>query len=247
MAAKELRIKLLRYTPEPEQTVAMGARLCYSASDIEQLAIGVSQQDQGAFIDKLLAMGHHTPFEHISFTFGVEGVSRSLLAQITRHRIASFSVQSQRYVGETSAGRDGSTFDYIVPRRVKELGAEAVEQFEAQMHQIQAWYDHWVELFGDDKSAYEDARFVLPNAAETKLVVTMNARELMHFFNLRCCHRAQWEIRALAEQMLAAVKKIAPTIFAKAGPRCLVDHCPEGSFTCGLQQEVKEKHLQQMT
>lgn len=243
MGARELVVKLLRYTPEPEGTVAMGARLCYSASSIEQLADGVSKQEQGAFISKLLAMGHFTPFEHVSFTFGVEGVSRSLLAQITRHRIASFSVQSQRYVGETSRQHDGSTFDYIIPLKVKQLGSEAVQQFEKQMAQIQAWYDHWVELFGADRSAYEDARFVLPNAAETKLVVTMNARELMHFFNLRCCNRAQWEIRALADGMLAEVKRVSPTIFAQAGPRCVSGQCPEGSFSCGQQKDVRSKYL----
>lgn len=243
MGARELSVTLLRYTPEPEQTVAMGARLCYSASSIEQLTQGISQRDQRAFIEKLLAMGHLTPFEHVTFTFGVEGVSRSLLAQITRHRIASFSVQSQRYVGETSRQNQGDTFDYVIPLKVKQLGESAVQRFAEQMAQIQAWYDQWVELFGDDRSAYEDARFVLPNAAATKLVVTMNARELMHFFNLRCCNRAQWEIRALADRMLAEVKKVSPTIFAQAGPRCLAGQCPEGSFSCGQIKEVRRKYL----
>lgn len=242
MGAKELLVKLLRYTPDPEETVAMSARLCYSASDIEHLVAGVGSKDQGKFVKKLLAMNHLTPLEHISFTFGIEGVSRSLLAQITRHRIASFSVQSQRYVGETSTQNKGETFDYIVPRKVKELGKEAVQEFDRQMAQIQKWYDYWVDTFGNDRAAYEDARFVLPNAAETKMVVTMNARELLHFFNLRCCNRAQWEIRKLAENMLIEVKKVAPTIFTLAGPRCLSGPCPEGSYSCGQHEKVRKKY-----
>jgi thymidylate synthase (FAD) len=243
MGAKELYVKLLRHTPEPEETIAMAARLCYSASSIEQLAEGVSKTDQAEFIKKLMDMGHNTPLEHVSFTFGIEGVSRSLLAQITRHRIASFSVQSQRYVGETSVHNKGETFGYIVPQKVKELGEEAVQDFHNQMEQMQKWYDSWVQRFGSDRSAYEDARFVLPNAAETKIVVTMNVRELMHFFNLRCCNRAQWEIRALANQMLAEAKKIAPVIFKQAGPRCLEGACPEGKLSCGRIKEVRISYL----
>ncbi|MEG6617524.1 FAD-dependent thymidylate synthase [Peptococcaceae bacterium 1198_IL3148] len=243
MGAKELVVKLLRYTPQPEETVAMGARLCYSASSIEQLAEGISRADQAGFIKKLMDMRHFTPLEHVSFTFGIEGVSRSLLAQITRHRIASFSVQSQRYVGETSTQNRGETFSYIVPQKVRELGEEAVQDFHHQMEQIQKWYDEWVQRFGGQRSAYEDARFVLPNAAETKIVVTMNARELMHFFNLRCCNRAQWEIRAVANQMLTEVKKVAPAIFKQAGPSCLGGACPEGAMSCGDIKGVRLSYL----
>ncbi|WP_031517273.1 FAD-dependent thymidylate synthase [Desulfofalx alkaliphila] len=243
MGSKELNVKLLRYTPNAEEIVAMGARLCYSAASIDEVAGGIAVRDQGDFIRKLMDMGHHTPFEHVTFTFGVEGVSRSLLAQITRHRIASFSVQSQRYVGETSTQNRGETFGYIVPQKVKELGQEAEEEFHRQMQQIQEWYDGWVQRFGGDRSSYEDARFVLPNAAETKLVVTMNARELMHFFNLRCCNRAQWEIRRLAHRMLMLVKEVAPTLFAKSGPRCLQGTCPEGKLSCGQMKKVRLKYL----
>ncbi|MTI80716.1 MAG: FAD-dependent thymidylate synthase [Firmicutes bacterium] len=243
MGNKTAKVRLLRHTPNPEELVAMSARLCYSPSSIEEISEGVSRKDQAGFINKIMDMGHLTVLEHASFTFGIEGVSRSLLAQITRHRIASFSVQSQRYVGETKSQNQGDTFGYVVPKKVKLLGEDAVEDFCNQMSQMQKWYDQWVERFGGDRSGYEDARFVLPNAAETKIIVTMNARELIHFFNLRCCDRAQWEIRAVADEMLSQVKQVAPTIFEKAGPGCVGGPCPEGNLSCGKAKEVKERYL----
>jgi thymidylate synthase (FAD) len=188
-----LKVNLLSFTPEPEKLVATASRLCYSDADIEDLKQGVDARDQSKFLTKLVDMGHLSPIEHASFTFGVEGVSRSLLAQLTRHRVASFSVKSQRYVGMQS--KDGCTFNYVVPEGVRRLGPEAVEQYHGQMAQMQQWYDGWVDQLGAGEAGLEDARFVLPNAAETKLIFTMNARELLHFFNLRCCRRAQWEIR----------------------------------------------------
>ncbi|MDO7788948.1 FAD-dependent thymidylate synthase [Desulforamulus aquiferis] len=241
MGKTNLKVRLLKHTPEPEKTIAMAARLCYSPSKIDDLAESVAGKDQQAFIAKLLEMGHLTTIEHVSFTFGIEGVSRSLLAQITRHRIASFSVQSQRYVGETRDQNRQGSFEYVVPETIFALGTEAVKEFEEQMSQIQQWYDGWVEKLGGGREAYEDARFVLPNAAETKIVVTMNARELRHFFNLRCCQRAQWEIRRLAEEMLNLVKEAAPTVFADAGPECLVGPCPEGKLSCGKRAEVRKR------
>lgn len=220
----------------------MAAKLCYSAADIDELAQGIEQKDQAIFLQRLMDMGHLSPVEHASFTFGVEGVSRSLLAQITRHRIASFSVQSQRYVSQKSHGE--GTFNYIVPPRIKELGEEYVKKFEEQMKQIQIWYDEWIEALGNQgEKSNEDARFVLPNAAETKFVVTMNARELLHFFSLRCCNRAQWEIRNLAIEMLKQVKEVAPNLFKNAGPGCVRGKCPEGKLTCGKAKEVREKFL----
>lgn len=241
MGAKKLRVELLRYTPNPQEAVAMGARLCYSAAGIEDLKQGVEAKNQDAFLDRLMELGHLTPIEHASFSFGIEGVSRSLLAQITRHRIASFSVKSQRYVSEASAAKEDGVFGYIIPPRIEALGAEAVKQFAGQMAQIQEWYDGWVEKLGNSgESTSEDARFVLPNAAETKMMVTMNARELLHFFNLRCCNRAQWEIRALALEMLRLVRAVAPAIFRGAGPGCLKGPCPEGRMSCGKANEVRE-------
>lgn len=237
-----LKVRLIEHTPEPEKLVAMAARLCYSPARIDDLAQDVAGTDQQAFVKKLMDMGHHTTIEHISFTFGIEGVSRSLLAQITRHRIASFSVQSQRYVGETREQNKRGTFDYIIPETIIQLGPEVVAEFEGQMLQIQEWYDDWVVKLGGGRGAYEDARFVLPNAAETKLVVSMNARELRHFFDLRCCMRAQWEIRNMAEQMLNLVKEVAPTVFTDAGPSCLAGPCPEGKLSCGQRLEVRKRY-----
>lgn len=242
MGKATLKVRLIEHTPEPEKLVAMAARLCYSPARIDDLARDVAGTDQQAFVKKLMDMGHHTTIEHISFTFGIEGVSRSLLAQITRHRIASFSVQSQRYVGETREQNKRGTFDYIIPETIIQLGPEAVAEFEGQMLQIQEWYDDWVLKLGGGRGAYEDARFVLPNAAETKLVVSMNARELRHFFDLRCCMRAQWEIRNMAEQMLNLVKEVAPTVFVDAGPSCLAGPCPEGKLSCGQRVEVRKRY-----
>ncbi|MGI6706084.1 MAG: FAD-dependent thymidylate synthase [Clostridia bacterium] len=235
------KVVLLRYTREPEELVAMGAKLCYSSSDISDLMKGIERKDQQAFVDKLMEYGHFSPVEHASFTFAVEGVSRSLLAQITRHRIASFSVKSQRYVSEGK--EDGSTFNFVIPPSIRSLGDEAVAEYKEQMEQIQAWYNGWLEkLGGSGERANQDARFVLPNAAETKFIMTMNARELLHFFRLRCCNRAQWEIRTLARMMLKAVKEVSPGIFRNAGPGCLEGRCPEGRMSCGRMQEVRREY-----
>lgn len=242
MGEKKLSVVLLKHTPDPQELIAMGAKLCYSSADINNLQRGIESKSQESFLQRLLDSGHLSPIEHASFTFGVEGVSRALLAQVTRHRIASFSVKSQRYVSEVSAAREDHVFGYIIPPRIEELGPEYVEIFKKQMGQIQEWYDFWVEKLGNTgESTNEDARFVLPNAAETKLLVTMNARELLHFFSLRCCNRAQWEIRALATEMLRQVKKVAPVIFRDAGPDCLKGPCPEGKMTCGRSRAVKQK------
>ncbi len=242
MGRKELKVQLLRYTPQPEETVALGAKMCYSSVDVDKLKEGVQQKEQGSFIAKLMEMGHLSPLEHAGFTFAIEGVSRALLAQITRHRIASFSVQSQRYVSEHSQKNPDGVFDYIVPPRIAALGEEYLQIYHEQMETIQKWYDFWLaKLAETGEPAAEDARFVLPNAAETKLIVTMNARELLHFFSLRCCNRAQWEIRELAVRMLILVKEAAPHIFSQAGPGCLSGPCPEGKFTCGKSKEVREK------
>jgi len=223
----------------------MGAKLCYSTAGIEELQQGIEARSQDAFLERLMAFGHLSPIEHASFTFGIEGVSRSLLAQITRHRLASFSVKSQRYVPEASAAKEGAVFSYIIPPRIEALGSGAVREFESQMSVIQKWYDGWVERLGNSgESTNEDARFVLPNAAETKMLVTMNARELLHFFNLRCCNRAQWEIRALATEMLRLVRREAPVMFREAGPGCLKGSCPEGKMSCGKINEVREKYKQ---
>ncbi|MEA4853986.1 MAG: FAD-dependent thymidylate synthase [Christensenella sp.] len=241
MARTTLKTVLLSATPDPELIVSMGAKLCYSKADIGALQKTAKSEE---FIDRLTQMGHLSPIEHASFTFGVEGVSRALLAQITRHRIASFSVQSQRYVNQSEKKE---SFSYIIPPSIEALGKDAVAKFEEQMAIMQGWYDEWVcALGGKGEKSNEDARFVLPNACETKMIITMNARELLHFFNLRCCNRAQWEIRELAWQMLALTAKKAPGLFKSAGPSCVCGACGEGRMTCGKAAEVREKHKKLM-
>ena len=230
----EGKAKLIRYTADPEQTIALAAKLCYSGSEIDELIEKIGEKDNAKFIRLLTEMNHFSPFEHASFTFAIEGVSRALLAQITRHRIASFSVRSQRYVSE-------GDFNSIVPPKIAALGEEAKAKYEAQMAQMLSWYREWQACLGTGEGANEDARFVLPNACETKMIVTMNARELMHFFSLRCCNRAQWEIRGIAWQMLAEVLKVAPSVFGNSGPGCLRGPCPEGKKCCGASKAVKEK------
>ena len=184
---KEMNVTLIRHTLQPEELIALSAKLCYSKSTIGGLSERVSAKDQSDFIERLMNMGHESTFEHASFTFGIEGVSRVLLAQLTRHRLASFSVQSQRYVSYENG------FGYILPPKIEALGEEAVARYTAQMSQIETWYKEWQEQLGKKgEQSNEDARFVLPNACETRIMLTMNVRELRHFFSLRMCNRAQW-------------------------------------------------------
>lgn len=203
--------------PNPE-LCAIGAGLCYDA------------KDPWKALAHAMAGGHESVIEHNTFTFLIEGVSRALLAQLTRHRIASFSVQSQRYVCLKGG------FPYVTPPKIAALGEEAEKVYSNQMEMLSRWYDEWLErlnaAYPDEKNE-EDARFVLPNACETKLLMTMNARELRHFFSLRCCNRAQWEIREMADKMLYECKEAAYTLFADAGPGCVRGACPEGKKCCG--------------
>ena len=209
-----MTVRLIAHTPEPEKVVAAAAKLCYSDAHITDLLDGLDEEKTARFLTMLSDLGHASPIEHASFTFGIEGISRTLLAQITRHRIASFSVQSQRYVRLDD-------FRYVIPPEIEAI-PEAKAAFIESMN--------------------EDARFVLPNACETKMVVTMNARSLQNFFHLRCCSRAQWEIRALAEEMLRLVYPVAPHLFAKAGPACVSGPCPEGKMCCGRTAEVRARY-----
>ncbi len=248
-----INVQLLAYTPEPEKTIACAAKLCYSPTEIDTIKDGLTDEKTASFIDMLSTIGHESPIEHASFTFGIEGVSRSLLAQITRHRMASFSVQSQRYVAENA-------FEFVLPPEIEAI-PEAKEEYLRAMKEDQEHYDKLTELLKEkhyadflaqglsekqakskaEKKAIEDARFVLPNACTTKMVCTMNARSLKNFFSIRCCNRAQWEIRELATLMLKEVRKVAPHIFANMGPSCLCGPCPEGKMSCGKIKEVREK------
>ncbi len=232
---KKLKVELIRHTLQPEETIALAAKLCYSKSTIENLNEKISAKDQSDFIERLLHMGHESTFEHACFTFGIEGVSRVLLAQLTRHRIASFSVQSQRYVSYEKG------FGYILPPSIEALGEEAAQEYQKQMDQMEQWYVEWQKRLGNaGEKSNEDARFVLPNACETRILMTMNVRELRHFFSLRMCNRAQWEIRSMAEQMFRLCLETAPALFADAGPACLRGGCPEGEKSCG-KAAIKRK------
>jgi thymidylate synthase (FAD) len=243
MGQSELKVILLNHTKDPEGLIAHAAKLCYSPSSVEQLKDKIEKSDNRKFIEKLLKLGHLSPLEHVSFNFGVEGISRACSHQLVRHRIASYSQQSQRYVGEHSEKNKDSVeqiFDFVIPPSIEAAGKS--EWFVEKMREIQKWYDELVEALGDSgEKANEDARFILPNAAETKIIITMNARELLHFFSVRCCNRAQWEIRDLATEMLRLARDILPGIFSESGPNCVAGPCTEGEMTCGKIDEVREK------
>ena len=237
---RKMKVILLRHTLAPEETIALSAKLCYSKSTIQDLQEKINEKDQSSFINKLMNMGHESVLEHVTFTFGIEGVSRALLAQLTRHRVASYSVQSQRYVSYENG------FGFVIPPSIESLGEEAVKQYKEQMNQIEEWYKEWQNKLGNQgEKTNEDARFVLPNACETRIVMTMNVRELRHFFSLRMCSRAQWEIRMMAEEMHRICLKTAPALFADAGPGCLRGKCPEREKGCG-QAEKKRKERNEL-
>lgn len=246
-----MNVKLITHTPEPEKVIASAAKLCYSSSDIETLMEGLTPEKVESFIEKLVRMSHLSPVEHVSFTFGVEGVSRSLTHQLVRHRIASYSQKSQRYVKE-------GQFEYIIPTPI-ENNAKAKELFVKAMEDDQKSYDEIVEVLmaeyepellsqglsekeaksKAEKKAIENARYILPNACETKIIVTMNIRTLYNFFKHRCCNRAQEEIRELADKMLNICKEVSPILFENAGASCINGKCPEGKMTCGHPKTKK--------
>lgn len=266
-----LKVKIIAHTPEPDKVVAQAGKLCYSAVGVDEIAQKLTEEEIARYVNMLANIGHESPLEHVSFTFAIEGISRACTHQIVRHRIASYSQQSQRYVKLEQ-------FEYIIPPAI-ESNSEAKRIFIEAMERDQEAYDELVDLLLEDilidkhaadygscireilkenpdavpdrskvldlyaenfledyrkaeKQAIEDARYVFPNACETKIVITMNARSLLHFFNVRCCNRAQWEIREMATEMLKECKKIAPALFKKAGPDCVYGKCGEGKMSC---------------
>jgi thymidylate synthase (FAD) len=260
-----MRVKLIEHTPNPDRLVTMAAKLCYSNVGVEEISENLTQENIDKFLNMLMKLGHESPVEHVSFTFGVEGVSRVLTHQLVRHRIGcSYSQQSQRYVKLDQ-------FEYIIPPEIekipiaKDLFIEAMEQDQRVYDKlvdtlilnqlVDYWHcegvpseevlKHGIQQFEEfkqthkkianqmEKKAIEDARYVFPNACETKIVFTMTARALLNFFSHRCCNRAQWEIREMAHEMLKQVKEVAPILFSNAGAECLKGKCPEGSMTCG--------------
>ena len=266
-----LKVKIIAHTPEPDKVVAQAGKLCYSAVGVDEITQKLTEEEIARYVNMLASIGHESPLEHVSFTFAIEGISRACTHQIVRHRIASYSQQSQRYVKLEQ-------FEYIIPPAI-EKNPEAKRIFIETMERDQEAYDELVDLLLEDilidkhaadygncireilkenpdavpdrskvldlyaekffedyrkaeKQDIEDARYVFPNACETKIVITMNARSLLHFFNVRCCNRAQWEIREMATEMLKECKKIAPALFKKAGPDCVYGKCGEGKMSC---------------
>ncbi|MCX6650110.1 MAG: FAD-dependent thymidylate synthase [Methanomassiliicoccales archaeon] len=224
-----MKVVLLSYTKDAERLCAAAAHSCYSQDPASDILEVMEENKAGGYIDKVVGMGHNSVIEHASYTFSLEGVSRSLTHQLVRHRIASFSQQSQRYVSLLEP-------DYVVPGTIQS-DPEANRVFEEAMQKAWEAYQQLVSIV-----PVEDARYVLPNACATNIVVTMNARELWHFFTLRTCRRAQQEIRTAAELMFKEVRQVSPSIFKDAGPACLRGKCPEGKLSCGKPRvELKFK------
>lgn len=251
LLAHTVPVNTIDGSKNPERVVAAAGKLCYSKSDILNLYNGLDDEATSNYIEMLNGLGHQSPIEHISFTFGIEGISRTCSHQIVRHRIASYSQQSQRYVDLQNS------FSYIIPEAIRN-NEKAKLLYEKSMLADMDTYKEITEALVSEytngitdkkqisaltKKALEDSRFALPNACETKIIVTMNARTLLNFFKERCCNRAQWEIRDVANQMLDLVLEVAPNVFSKAGAPCVFGRCPEGKMSCGIKQEPKPAQL----
>ena len=224
-----MKVRLLAYTKDPEQVVAAAIRQCYASVGASELKKKIDKETKERMIKQVLASGHTSTLEHASFTFAIEGVSRVTEIHLIRHRVGcSYSIQSGRYVKRGDA-------KYVIPQSVKN-NKEIFKKYKKVLEEAQDLYN----VMTDAGIKAEDARYLQPQSVEVKIVVTMNARALLHFFELRCCKRAQWEVQEMANLMLAQVKKVAPTIFAKAGPTCLTEKiCWEGERSCGLYKTIK--------
>ncbi len=228
-----MKVKLLKYTPNPELLCAAAAMTSYKSEGTSKLLERLDLEKARKTLRRVMSSGHHSVIEHASFTFSVEDVSRALTHQLVRHRIASYTQQSQRYVTYDTLGR------YVTPPSVLE-NKEAKKIYDETLMKMSDTYQKLLKY----EIPQEDTRFILPNAAKTNILITMNARELRHFFNLRCCVRSQWEIREMAIEMLRLAKRAAPVIFENAGPSCIeLGYCPEGVLkdpTCKIE-EIKKK------
>ena len=217
-----MNVKLIGFTPNPEKIPAMAAKLTHSKTKPEDLD-KTSDKELKAILEQVTSLGHTSVIEHTNFTFAISDVSRSLTHQLVRHRIASYAQQSQRYV-------DFKEPNYVTPPKIAK-NKQMKKAYDDTMKTIWEQYSNLLDM----GIPAEDSRFVLPNAACTNIIVTMNARSLLNFFELRCCQHAQWEIRQLANKMLKEVKKVAPTIFKNAGPVCKTKNiCPENKKDCPL-------------
>lgn len=231
-----MKVKILTHTPNLEDVITSAGKLCYSKVGVDEISKKSTKEDTERFVKMLSDMGHHSPLEHVSFTFAVEGVSRALTHQLVRHRIASYSQQSQRYVNLEE------TFDFVYPNAIINEGlsseyAEIMDYIHSKYVDLtqkleEKYLARGMDKRSANKKAIEDARYVLPNACETKIVFTMNVRTLLHFFEKRCCVRAQEEIRLLANEMLRQCREISPTLFNNAGATCKRGYCNEGSMSC---------------
>lgn len=233
-----LKVKILAHTPNPEEVIAQSAKLCYSKVGVDEIMEKLTPEKIEKFLAHLIEIGHDSPLEHVSFTFAIEGIDRTISHQIVRHRVASYSQQSQRYVNLDE------TFKHTTPNVVKEMNM--ADEWHEDMMEILDKYIKWQKIIKEyvetndyptngmnaEKVANENARGMLPNACETKLVMTMNVRELLHFFNKRCCHRAQEPICELANEMLRLCQEVAPTLFKYAGADCVRGKCNEGNMSC---------------
>ncbi|MDN5318650.1 MAG: thymidylate synthase [Thermovirga sp.] len=226
-----LSVELLAFTPEPDKVVAASARLCYSDVSACSLKEGMDERKSEKLLEHLLKSGHMSPFEHVAFTFAMDGLSRVCTHQLVRHRLASYSQQSQRYVLMGNP-------QVVVPPSI--AGDAALR--ERYMEMVQKSFDTY-RLLVESGVPKEDARYILPHSWETRIVVTMNARELHHFFGLRLCKRAQWEIREVARRMLALAREKAPMIFNMAGPACVVSGKCKEATSCGNPYTTVEEVL----
>ncbi len=217
-----MQVELLYHTPDPERAIATAARLCYAPVGASELMETMPEERIKSVLTTIMASGHFSTLEHASYTFAIDGVSRALTHQLVRHRLASYNQQSQRYV------KFKNGISVVKPETVA-ANPEAEAVFDEAIAACEAAYQKLL----DEGIPAEDARYLLPNACESKIVVTMNVRELLHFFSLRCCNRAQWEIREMAHRMLELARPTAPFIFADAGAGCVRGACPEGKMCCG--------------
>jgi thymidylate synthase (FAD) len=224
-----MEVKLINYTPNPDKTTAAAAFTSWKKLSTKKLFEQLTDKEAFNFLRKVLGFGHVSVTEHASFTFSVEGISRACSHQLVRHRIASYTQQSQRYIKFKK-----DELEYVIPPSVKN------SKFRNEYHQIMEKIADLYQKISVEVPV-EDARYILPNASYTNIVITMNARELNYFFNMRLCTRAQWEIRELAERMLKEVKPVAPILFEKAGPNCeVLGYCPEGDLSCGKTPTKKQ-------
>ncbi len=215
-----MKVRLLRHTAEAERLCGTAAQTSIKSGAPSEIFDKMDAETAEKIIRKVTSYGHTSVIEHASFTFSLEGVSRAMTHQLVRHRVASYTQQSQRYVTYNTLD------EYVTPPSMTNNG-EAKELFDETLNKISETYQKLLKM-GIPK---EDARFILPNAAKTNIIATMNARELRHFFNVRCCKRTQWEMREAAVEILKQAKKAAPALFEGAGPSCVeLGYCPEGKM-----------------